>query len=135
MTDFANLLFEIFGRSPNAIYMLEDYVHKPAFFLLLFLNLAAAFVFYFLMAPNRSAFNQRKHWAGAMLCSAGITTLIVWRFAQSTIEGEGTVGLGLSDFIEFLMAAFMWSMVMFFFWSLALKRFNPSKQHLPTSRF
>jgi hypothetical protein len=135
MTDFTNLLFEIFGCSARACIEMESYVHKPAFFLLLLLNFVAAFVFYFLLAPNRSTFNQRKHWAGAMLCSACLSTVVAWRFAHSTIEDEGMVGISISDFIEFLMAAFVWSLVIFFLWSLLLKRFNPSKQHLPTSYF
>lgn len=128
-------LFEIFGYSDKVWQLLEDEVYKPAMFIILVVNLAVAFYFYRLLTPNRSIYNQMKHWILAMLVSASLATVASWFLARIKSVETGCYDCNFFDFSEFLMAVFFWSLISFFIYSLFLKKLNPSRSHLPLKIF
>jgi hypothetical protein len=132
MEDFLGNLFEIFGYNPNTYDLLRMEVYRPAAFTLVFVNFAVAFYFYLLLTPGRATFYKHRHWFMALVSGASLSAFACWLIAQKAIGEDEEYGF--FDFSEFLLAVCLWSLPVFFIFSIVLKRFNPSRRHLPITK-
>jgi len=133
MEDFLGSLFETFGSNPESYDLLRMEVYRPAALALIVTNFLAACFFYLFLTPGRSLFDKHRHWLIALTISALLSAFTCWSIAQSAIREDEEYGF--FDFSEFLLAVCFWSIPIFFGFSIILKRFNPSRRHLPTSKF
>ena len=131
MRDFFAGLFELFGSfRGNASDDLYEFVYVPAGLIMAILTILLVCVWYFALFRKKSKFNTTSDWALWGLGSITLVTVVVLLFTVGKL-GRENLSYSFLDYIEFLIMAFLWSLVIYFLTSISVKNFSPTKRRIP----
>ncbi len=130
MKEVTAMFFE-FGESFVSILAndLYDYVYTPMAWIMLAIALISTLAYYVFF--DRPRFHRWWHWLIVMGVTVGVVLITGIIYTTSAFNSQGIVDYGISDFIEFLIALVLYTALVFFLFSLFLKRFSTNRTKTP----
>lgn len=124
---FANL-FELFGYCNAADDLYETMLYQTNGIIMLALSATAVALYYYILDSPR--YVKSYHWAVWGLVTASLTLLSTWFLTSSTFANEG-LDYFFSDYANFVIGAFAYSLMFFFIFSLLFKWKSPNRRRTP----
>ena len=129
---FANL-FEFGGSFQSQVstdlFDLNIYANS-GIIMIIFVSIMAIF-FYFLLFRGQAKWDTLKHWILWLLITTISNTIIVGMYTEGALR-RNSIRAPLPDYIDFLFAILIWSILLFFLLSISFKSLgHSSRSRLP----
>ena len=136
--DIISSLFELFGAAnlgDFSMYMFRSGAYSSAFYVMLLLPIAVAFVYYIVLDHILLANTKKWLIIGAVTCAvAAVVNIIIahqmisrFTFSKDIIE----IRVGSGEFISFGFITFAYSALFYFIASVILKSFSSRTRNIP----
>lgn len=129
---FANL-FELWGsyQSQLSTDLYDLNIYSTSGFIMLIVVVLMFIVFYFLLFPKQAKWDTLKHWIIWIMSTSVLATLVVGMYTSGALA-RNNIRATLPEYIDFLFVVFIWSLVLFFLFSVMFKSLgHPSRTRLP----
>jgi hypothetical protein len=136
--DIISNILELFGAAhlgDFSKYMFQSGGYSPVFYVMLFLPLIVAFVYYIVL--DHILLAKVKKWLYIGLATAAVATLADIFIAHQKISGYTfsknivDAGVGSADFLSFGFIIFVYSVLLYFIFSLIFKSFSSRSRNIP----
>ena len=136
--DIISNIFELFGAAylgDFSKYMFQAGAYSSAFYVMLLLPVAVAFVYYIIL--DHILLANRKKWLIIGAVTSGVAALVNIIIAHQMITGFTfsnniiETGIGSGEFISFGFITFAYSALFYFISSVILKSFSSRTRNIP----
>lgn len=131
MNDFFAQFFELWRAAESTISgeLLDFGIYQNVGIAVLLLSFFFPLLFYKLIdSPH---FCKLKNWFTMLTIPTVLMALIAVFYPMSTFSYEGIEGYSLGDYLTFMGTTMLWTIVLFFFFSLIFKIFSTNAKRVP----
>lgn len=126
---FSNI-FELWGLIyhpiSNDLYSFE--IFSTVGLVMLIVPLLVVITYYYII--NSVRFCRLKHWLIMFLASSSLITIFAWLYSFNTFNYNGIYHT-FGDYLTFIIVVLIWSMILFFTFSMMLKWWSRNAKRSP----